>query len=135
VGAIDAAKEIAALVKKAGDVELYKKIVDLQGEVVSLSTRNFELEKKCAEIHAELNLKKSLKHVRLLYYADGDPVPFCPHCQESAGKRIHLFGPIKPRDPTKKVEGWDCPVCYHNFRANPDENFRVSFDHFRARGH
>jgi hypothetical protein len=131
MSAIDAAKELASLIKKVGDVDLYQKIVALQGEVVALSTRTFESEKKCVELQAALNLKKSLKHVRLLYFIDGDPIPFCPLCYDGGEKLIHLFGPTKAFDPKSKVEGWECGICFHNYHANPNENFRASVDRYR----
>ena len=34
MGIIDNAKEVADLIKKIGDVDLYKKIVDLQSQIV-----------------------------------------------------------------------------------------------------
>ena len=47
---IDNAKEISDRVKKVEDLDLYRKIVDLQAEVVQLSTRNYELERQCAQL-------------------------------------------------------------------------------------
>ncbi len=50
-------KEIAELVKKVGDIELYKRIVDLQASVVELSSKNLELHEANSELKAKL--KKS----------------------------------------------------------------------------
>jgi hypothetical protein len=132
MGAIDTAKELAGLVQKVGDIDLYRKIVDFQGEVVALSARNFELEKKCFELQSALDLKKRLKHDRLLYFADGDSIPFCPRCHEEDGKLLHLFGPIKMMNP--KVESWQCITCFHDYNANPGEAFRASLSMRRATG-
>ncbi|MBC8002022.1 MAG: hypothetical protein H7X97_05495 [Opitutaceae bacterium] len=57
---IDNAKEISEMVRKVEDLELYRKIVDLQAEVVQLSTRNFELERQCAALWEDVSRKRSL---------------------------------------------------------------------------
>ena len=120
---IDNAKEIADLVKKVGDIDLYRKIVELQAEVVQLSTRNFELEKKAKDLEDDLHRKQSLAHVRLIYYADDDPIPFCPRCWEIDNKLIHLFGPVKVTDPA--VQFWQCLVCHYDYSAKEGENFHA----------
>ena len=58
---IDNAKEISDRVKKVEELDLYRKIVDLQAEVVQLSTRNYELERQCAQLWEDVNGKRSLK--------------------------------------------------------------------------
>lgn len=58
---IDNAKEISDQVKKVEDLDLYRKIVDLQAEVVQLSTRNLELERQCAQLWEDVSGKRRLK--------------------------------------------------------------------------
>jgi hypothetical protein len=120
---IDNAKEIADLVKKVGDIDLYRKIVDLQGEVVELSTRNFELERKAKDLEDALYRKQSLKHIRLIYYAEDDPIPFCPRCWEIDNKPIHLFGPLEMFG--HDGEGWQCRACQYDYTAKKGENFNA----------
>lgn len=122
------AKEIAGLVKKVGDLELYRKIVDLQGELVELSTRNFQLEEKCAKLQVELNQKKSVVHSRLLYYAATDPTPFCPYCFEKDEKLLHL-SPVELANSEEGRARWNCFNCYHSYFAKSvDSPFVMSFD-------
>jgi hypothetical protein len=47
-------KEVADLIKKIGDLDLYKKIVDLQAAVVDLSGKNVELHEANAQLSAKL---------------------------------------------------------------------------------
>jgi hypothetical protein len=122
-------REVAASVKKAGDAELYEKIVALQGEVVELSTRNLELEKKNGELQAELDLRKNLRHERSLYFLQADPVPYCPLCWEKSKKLIHLFG-VGASDPHWAF--WECHACLYNFSAKDGTNFHPEFDRHRA---
>jgi hypothetical protein len=117
---IDNAKEIADLIKKVGDIDLYRKIVELQGELVQLSNRNFELEKKCAELQASVDRKKALRHLRSLVFEDGDAVPFCPRCAEATGKLIHLF---TVKMASEEIERWECHVCHLEFTAQSKGDF------------
>lgn len=71
----------------------------------------------------ENQIQSSLEHRRGVYYASGDPIPFCPHCYEaSAGKRIHLSGPISIWGESK-AEYWDCYACKTRYAAKPGRNF------------
>ena len=128
---IDQVKELASLIKKVGDIELYRKIVELQDEVVKLSSRNFELEQKCSELETELNRKKKLRHERCLYFADNDPIPFCPHCWETSEKPVHLFGPQALTRPGGEM--WECHACNNDYFGQSGENFKASPSRRRRR--
>ena len=118
---LDKIKELASLVQKVGDIDLYRRIVELQGEVVELSTRNFRLEKKCAELEGELNKKKALSHHKQLYFSEGDPIPYCPRCWETNDKLIHLF---RSRGQyAAGVHGWECHTCLYDYFTKGDEEF------------
>jgi len=99
-------KEVADLVKKLGDVELYRKIVELEEEVFALSRDNRELKDQVAKLEQKLSFSSKLAHRPPLYYADDDPVPLCPRCWETENKAIHLVG---------ENEAFECPQCYHYF--------------------
>lgn len=80
---------------------------------------------RAVEEHQQFQLSQSqpsLEHTRGVYYASGDPVPFCPHCYESGtGERIHLSGPVPLFDST--MERWDCYTCNTTYAAKRGENF------------
>ena len=79
---------------------------------------------RLAEEHEQLQPAQPtapLQHLRGVYYLSGDPVPFCPHCYEVDGKRIHLSGPVPLFD--SKMERWDCHACSTAYVAKPNENF------------
>jgi transposase-like protein len=128
---IEQLKELATLIKKIGDIELYTKIVEFQTEVVKLSSRNAELEQKCLKLEAELRLKKSLSHVRSLYFADDDPMPFCPYCWETSEKLVHLFGPEALMLPGG--ERWKCHACNNDYTGQSGKNFKASPSRIRGR--
>jgi hypothetical protein len=64
---------------------------------------------------------EDLAHIRGLFYASGDPVPFCPRCWEAARRRIHLAGPIPMFNP--EIEHWECHTCNAGYSAEPNQTF------------
>lgn len=87
---LENAKEIAELVKKLGQIELYRKIVDLENEIGELSRAKNKLESTVEDLKKLLDKKQSLHFKEPFFYVDGDDVPFCPKCWESEEKAIHL---------------------------------------------
>jgi hypothetical protein len=128
---IEQVKNLASLVKKIGDIELYSKIVALQSEIGKLSSRNVELEQKCSGLESELRRKKQLRHERSLYFADNDPIPFCPHCWETSEKLVHLFGPEALMLPGGEI--WKCHVCNNDYTGQSGKNFKASPSRIRRR--
>ena len=49
------------------------------------------------------------------YYKTGDPIPYCPFCLESSGKKIHLNG---PHDIPGEKPFYKCMNCNNNFSLN-----------------
>ena len=108
---IDNAKEIAALVKKLGDIELYRKIVELEGEIIELTRAKREVESQTEHLREVLKIKEQMRFIKPFYYMGNDPVPFCPQCWEANKVAMHLQGPIDvvagPR--------YDCRNCKSTF--------------------
>lgn len=90
---IQNAKELAALIKKLGDIELERRTLSLQSEILALSSELVELKKENAELKQMLEKKIQLTFKPPLYYAEGDSTPYCPICWEQHGKAIHVIGP------------------------------------------
>ena len=128
---IEQVKELASLIQKVGDINLYRKIVELQAEVVKLSSRNVELEQKCSELEAELSRRKKLRHDRTLYFGDNDPIPFCPHCWETSKQLVHLFGPQALSQPGGEM--WECHACNNDYFGQSGKGFQVSPSRRRRR--
>jgi hypothetical protein len=117
---IDDAKEVAALVKKVGDIELYQKIVSLQGEVVELSSKNLELERKNAELEKQKDLSESMCFQSPFYYrkspAETSGIPYCPRCWEKDKQAVHLVRGFH----ADRQEYWKCPSCRCRFDRSSD---------------
>lgn len=110
---IDNVKEVADLIQKVGDMELYRKIVDLKAEIVELSRNNMKLEQENSELRAKLEIKENMEFRQPFYFLGDDKIPYCPLCWESEQKAIHLMGPKKT--PHKNNVWYRCPNCENNF--------------------
>lgn len=106
MGVVDNVKEVADLVKKLGDIELYRKIVELEEEVLALNRDNRNLSDQVSNLQQKLSFSSKLTHKPPLYYAENDPAPFCPRCWENDQKPIHLVG---------QNNQYDCPLCLHYY--------------------
>jgi len=107
MGAIDNVKEVAKLVKDLGNMELYRQILDLQGEIMELTQENREMQNRVHELEKTLNQVKQMKFQPPFYYIEGDPVPHCPRCWEVDRRAVHFLEPVKVMAGTR----YDCPQC------------------------
>ena len=92
-------------------------------EVAALEAEYFSLAERYAALSSPLAqpAEEPLRHIRGLFFASGDPIPFCPRCWEAAGRRIHLSGPIPMFNP--EIEHWECHTCHSAYSAKPNEPF------------
>lgn len=111
MGVIDNMKDIADLIKKAGDLDLYRKIVESEGEVIDLTRENRRLEEKVSELEKTLALRKQMVHKPPFHFQEGDPTPFCSACWETKKLAIHV---IFAHDNEYEIR-WDCPTCKQMF--------------------
>src|SRR5258708_28116744 len=90
MGVIENAKEIADLVKKIGDIELYRKIIALESEVMDLTREKRQLEHKVEELERALVMRQKLVFKEPFYLAEGDNTPFCASCWEGKQQAVHV---------------------------------------------
>lgn len=109
MGAVENIKEIADLIKKIGDIDLYRKIVELEQEVFELSRQNRIYQNEIDDLRKLLNLKQKIKHVGQVYYVEEDPDPHCPRCWEVSNILVHLTESASP-------SFGHCPSCNKSFR-------------------
>jgi hypothetical protein len=112
MGVIENMKELADLIKKAGDIELYRKIVESEGEVIGLTRENRRLNERVGQLEGLVALQKRMIFRAPFYFQDGDQTPYCPRCWEASKCAVHLLLISGSR--------WDCPNCKQMFlvRAN-----------------
>lgn len=108
---INNAKEIADLVKKLGNIELYKKIVDLEGDIIGLSRENHQQKLKINDLEEQIQIDQEMVFKNPFYYRGDDSQPYCQKCWESDKKPIHLHGP----DTIEGVVTYYCYNCENTF--------------------
>lgn len=105
MGVVENMKDIADLIRKAGDIDLYRKIVESEGEVIELTRENRRLEEKVHELEKTLAFRGKMTFKEPFWYQEGDETPFCPACYEAKDRAVHVKFVTDSR--------WDCPSCGH----------------------
>ncbi len=106
---ISNAKEIADLVKKLGNVDLYRKIVELEGEIIELTGENHALVGRVRELEQALKTKESLVFLNNVYWLEDEETkdgPYCQRCYDADGKLVRL----QPWGDT-----WACFECKQHY--------------------
>jgi hypothetical protein len=107
-------KEVADLIKKVGDMELYRKIVASEGEVIELTREKRRLEDAVEELERTLAVQKRMEFRTPFDYQDADLIPFCPRCRESSRRAGHLFHKFTNEQDTR----WDCLDCKNMYMVH-----------------
>jgi uncharacterized protein YbaR (Trm112 family) len=111
MGAVENIKEVANLVKKFNDIELNRRILNLENEVLDLSRDKRRAEETIAELERALKFSKELVFRDSHYWLEGDRTPYCSGCWESKRLAVHLN--------RARADGlglvMQCPSCKHNY--------------------
>jgi hypothetical protein len=124
---IPSIKEIFGLIKTGATIEAQEKIMELREGAMELQEENLALRERVKLLEIESNQKKSLKHERALYWMADDTVPFCPHCYETDGKLIHMFGPYNASADGKQKR-YACQRCFHDFHCREEGAFHANLN-------
>ncbi len=104
MGILDEMKEIGDLIRKAGDIELYRRIVKLEGEVADLTREKRRGEERIEELERALKFSKQLVLKDGFYWVEGDDTPFCTACWDA--KRLAI-----------RIKRLPLPVHHHRFQC------------------
>lgn len=110
---ISNAKEIAGLVKKLGDIELYRKIIELEREIIGLTHEKRESDDEVIRMKILLDKTEEMTWNKPFYYVEGDETPFCAPCWEVNKVQVHL------KNTGKLMFPWKCPICHTGFGETP----------------
>lgn len=116
---VEELKGIADVVRKMGNMELYRQITQLETQVLDLTRATRRLEHENDELRTKLTFRGELTFRNSVYYHGDDPVPYCPRCWEAERKAVHLRGPNSVLAGTR----FDCVECKNLFiteRREPD---------------
>ena len=116
---IENTKEIAELIKKMGNIDLYKRIIELEGEIIDLSREKHQLDIKLNQLEKQFEQEQEMKFRKPFYYKEGDNVPCCPLCWEANRKAVHLDGPNRVEMETT----FYCYLCRNNFVTKASESY------------
>lgn len=116
---IKTAAEIAKLIKDSGVsleksetklklADLLSALADAKTEIAGVQQILIEKDATIRTLTEQLNQKISMRFKKPFYYADEDPVPFCPTCWEVHKRQTHLNGPDQFGD-------FQCVPCKHTF--------------------
>lgn len=111
MGIIDQARDIAELVKKYNDQELYERIVHLREEILRLREENIELHQQVKQLTDAATIEEDLIRVDNCYYRRDDAnqkQPYCLTCWDSDRKLISL---ILGRNRSLGTVTIKCGVC------------------------
>lgn len=111
MGAVENVKEIADLIGKFHDIELNRRILKLEEEVIDLTRDKRRAEDKIQELERALKFSKQLKFKAPFYWLDGDNHPYCPACWEFKRLAIHVTDTWDPVRYNHK----ECPSCKHHY--------------------
>ena len=106
MGVVENMKEVADLIKKIGDIDLNRRILKLEEEVIDLSRDKRRAEEKVEALESELKIRKQLVFRNDQYFLkDGDKEdgPFCSLCWD----RHHTL----VRFHVQSAFGAQCPAC------------------------
>src|SRR5699024_2102859 len=103
-------KEVADVVRKADNIDLYRQILDLQKEALDLVEENNNLRKEITKMKEDKDIHDSLIVKDNFYFKEVDESaegPFCTACWDQNNKLIRL-NVIKPYS---DMHYTSCPVC------------------------
>lgn len=114
VSVVENMKEVAELVKKFNDIELNRRILNLENEVLDLSRDKRRAEERIEDLERKLKFREQLTFKSPFYYRGTDPEPYCPGCWDSKRTAVHLH---HTRKPLPIGDCMECPSCKHNYRT------------------
>jgi len=105
MGVVENMKDVADLIKKLGDIDLNRRILNLEEEVLDLSREKRRADEKVEELERALNLKQNLLFEDNYYYiqrGDAKEGPYCSACWDRNKNLIRIHS---------GMFGYGCPVC------------------------
>jgi hypothetical protein len=115
MGVVENMKDVADLVKKFNDIELNRRILNLENEVLDLARANRRGEERIEALEHALKFKGTLTFTEPFYWLQEDTVPFCPNCWEKEQEAIHVVH--QWTDNEIGVTRRDCPNCKTEYRV------------------
>lgn len=104
MGAVENVREFSEFVKKFNDIELNRRILNLEEEVLDLSRGKRRGEERIEELERALKFSKELVLRDGFYWVEGDSTGFCTACWDAKHLAVH-------------VKRLPLPVHHHRFQC------------------
>ncbi len=103
---IDDIKSVAKTIQQVDNIELYKKILDVQSEALDLLEKNQELIEENKKLNEKLKIQAELVLKNNSYWIGDDAKngPFCSRCWDVEKNLVRLH-------PCGNPAYYDCPNC------------------------
>ena len=105
MGALEIASEVVKVVRQIDNIELHRKILDLQSEIVQLVEEKQELVKENEELKDKWTIQGELEFRDNAYWKASGEGPFCPHCWDKDHSLMHMTG---------NDQGHRCHACRYS---------------------
>jgi rubrerythrin len=113
MGVVENMKDVADLVRKFNDIELNRRILKLEEEVLDLSRDKRRAEEKIEELERALKFKGELTFKDPYYWLEGDKSPYCAGCWDSKHLAVRVVTVTHPMLHNQK----QCPSCKHVYEG------------------
>jgi hypothetical protein len=107
MGALENVKEIADLIGKFHDLELNRRILKLEEEVMDLTRDKRGADDKIEELQRALKFSKELVLRDGFYWTEGDSTGFCTACWDAKRLPVHVTRLALPVGHCR----YQCPHC------------------------
>lgn len=111
MGAAEYVKDLSEFVKKFNDIELNRRILKLEEEVLDLTRERRRLEDRVESLERTLKFSRELRFKSPFYWLEGDPIGYCAACWESKRLAVHVTAAWDPVNYNYEV----CPTCKHKY--------------------
>jgi hypothetical protein len=115
MGVVENMKDVADLVKKFNDIELNRRILNLENEVLDLSRDKRRAEEKVEELERAFKFSKELVLRDGFYWAEGDTTGFCTACWDAKHLAVHVTRLPLPVGNCR----FQCPHCKAPYAMRP----------------
>lgn len=114
---IDNIKSITTTIRQIDNIELYRRILDLQAEIMNVVSENQELRQENSSLSEKLVTKQAITFDNSAYWTridDKRDGPYCTRCWDLEKNLIRLH-------PCGNPAMYDCPNCKSGpIRAKPE---------------
>lgn len=115
MGVLDEVKSIAKTVQQIDNIELYRKILDLQAQIMDLLEDNSKLKEEITDLKKKLSIQQGLVFQDDAYWlpksGTGQEGPFCSNCWDVRNQLVRMHF-------CSNREYSECPTCKKSIKIH-----------------